>query len=268
MKRALLFLFGTAFFITGLAAQVPAAHRGSSYVGVMVQEIDSDRAKALKLHEEAGVEVTRVEPESPAEKAGLKAGDAILQYNGERVEGMEQFSRLVRETPVGRDVKMEIVRKGAPQTVMVKVGARRTLPVFPMAPPAPMAPLEWRMPDIPRSFMTWRISGLGIECEGLEGQLADYFGVRQGVLVRSIAKGSAAEKAGIRAGDVITRVEDSRVATPADLSTRIRSAGRDRSIPVTLLRDRKEMTLTVSILDDDRGQWPTDAAPAAPRIVR
>ena len=104
-----------------------AAGPGSSYIGVMMQEIDSDRAKALKLHEEAGVEVTRVDPDSPAEKAGLKTGDAILQYNSQRVEGIEQFSRMVHETPVGRDVKLDIVRKGTPQTVIVKVGSASRL---------------------------------------------------------------------------------------------------------------------------------------------
>src|SRR5271155_705815 len=127
------------FRIAGLAyqglAQIPApaatpramkvSATGSSYLGVMVQEVDSDRAKALKLHEEAGVEITRVEPDSPAEKAGLKDGDAIMQYNGQRVEGMEQFSRLVRETPPGRDVKLDLFRNGAPQAVTVKVAVRR-----------------------------------------------------------------------------------------------------------------------------------------------
>ena len=128
MKTALLVFAGIAGLISTAAGQAPPPApktmrpASSSYLGVMVQEVDGDRAKALKLHEEAGVEITRVEPDSPAEKAGLKNGDAILQYNGQRVEGMEQFSRLVRETPPGRDVRVDIARGGMAQTVMVKVG--------------------------------------------------------------------------------------------------------------------------------------------------
>jgi len=285
MKTALIVFMGIAGLVSTAAGQTPApaappapkamrvAASGASYLGVMVQEIDGERAKALKLHEEAGVEITRVEPDSPAEKAGLKNGDAILQYNGQRVEGMEQFSRLVRETPPGRDVKLDIVRAGAPQTVMVKVGVRHAVTPFliaPGAPPAPMGRLEMRMPDVPRSFMAWRSSALGIECETLEGQLAQYFGVQEGVLVRAVAKGSPAERAGIKAGDVITRVDDAKIASPADISSRIRSM-RGKSVPMVLMRDHKEMTLTVAVDNDDRSEWWQEQnflAPSVPGHVR
>src|SRR5258705_6450591 len=132
MRTTLLVFMGTLGMVSTVAAQattpkvMKVSTAGTSFMGVMVQEIDSDRAKALKLREEAGVEVTRVETESPAEKGGLKVGDVVMQFNGQRVEGMEQFSRMVRETPPGRDVKLEIVRSGAPQTVVVKVGARKS----------------------------------------------------------------------------------------------------------------------------------------------
>src|SRR5690349_21240956 len=101
------------FWAQGLLAEPPAdtrakteAHRivmqhGSSYLGIAVVEIDADRAKALHLKEERGVEVTCLDPGSPAEKAGLKPGDVVLEYNGEHVQGGEQFIRLVRETPAG-----------------------------------------------------------------------------------------------------------------------------------------------------------------------
>jgi serine protease Do len=254
MKTAIFFLLATGIFVPAASAQHPA----SSYVGVMMQEINSDRAKTLKLPEEAGVEITRVEPDSPAEHAGLKPGDVIMQYNGERVEGIEQFSRLVRETPVGREVKLEIFREGSPQTVMVKVAARRVNMQFPMPQPmptpsgAPMGQFLFRTPDIPRTFMMWRSSVLGIECETLDGQLADYFGVKQGVLVRSVSSSSPAAQAGIRAGDVITRIDDAKVATPSDLLNRVRTMAQGNSVTLMLMRDHKEMTVKVSVPDGDR----------------
>jgi predicted metalloprotease with PDZ domain len=98
-----------------------------SFLGVHVVEVDSPRATALKLKDEVGVEITGIEPDSPAEKAGLKMGDVVLEYQGQRVEGTEQFIRLVRETPVGRQVKMLVHRQGAatPQTVTAAVSARK-----------------------------------------------------------------------------------------------------------------------------------------------
>jgi serine protease Do len=98
--------------------------------------------------------------------------------------------------------------------------------------------------------MSWRSAVLGIEVESLEGQLAEYFGVKEGVLVRSVLKGSAAEKAGIKAGDVITRVGDSKVATPGDISSLVRSAN-VRQVSIVLTREHKEMTISVTLGEDD-----------------
>src|SRR5258705_2512709 len=92
-----------------------------SYLGVGIQELTAERAKALKLREESGVEITRVAADSPAERAGLKSGDVVLQINGIKVDGLEQSSRLVRETPAGHEVKLEGFRNGAPQTLMATV---------------------------------------------------------------------------------------------------------------------------------------------------
>jgi serine protease Do len=214
---------------------------GGSYLGIGIQEINAERAKALKLPPEAAVEITRVGTGSPADMAGLKTGDVVLQYNGVRVEGIEQFSRVVRETPVGRDVKLEILRNGAPQTVTARIGQHPVPQGFPFPDG-----FGFPLPDGPRIFQGWRSPMLGVEAESLEGQLAQYFGVAQGVLVRSVMRGSAAEKAGIKAGDVLIRLDDSKVTSPADISGRLRSLG-GRSVPVALMRDHKELTVTVAV---------------------
>src|SRR3984957_6530723 len=99
---------------------------GGTYLGVNLAEIDTNRAKELKLKEDYGVEISRVEENSPAEKAGVKPGDVVLEYNGQRVEGMEQFGRMVRETPPGREVKLTISRDGATQTLIAVLGSRKS----------------------------------------------------------------------------------------------------------------------------------------------
>jgi len=219
---------------------------GGSYLGVGIQEITAERAKTLKLREDSGVEITRVGTDSPAEKAGLKAGDVVIQYNGTKVEGLEQLSRLVRETPVGREVKLDIIRNGATQTVTAKIGQHPPVPGFPDG-------FGLRLPDIPRVFQGMRSAMLGVEAESIDGQLAQYFGTGEGVLVRSVMKSSAAEKAGIKAGDVILRVDDTKVASTAEISARLRAA-RGKSMPVALLRDHKEITLTVDVPEGRLGR--------------
>jgi len=208
-----------------------------SYLGIGIQEITAERAKSLKLSEEAGVEITRVAPDSPADKAGLKAGDVVLQYNGMKVESLEQFSRLVRETPVGREVKLDIFRNGATQTIAARVAEHPAVPGLPDG-------FSFRMPDVPRIIQGLRSPMLGVEAESIDGQLAQYFGVSEGVLVRTVMKGSAAEKAGVKAGDVILRLDDMKVVTPVEISGHLRAA-RGKPVAVSLMRDRKEISVTV-----------------------
>ncbi len=230
-----------------VAAQAPApqpvparpAHGG--FLGVGIQDVNGDRARELKLPGDSGVEITRVRPESPAEMAGLKPGDVVLQYNGAKVESIQQLSRMVMETPPGHDAKIDIFRGGATQTVTAKIGQ----PPAPGWPPdVPYLP---SLPDVPRIIQGMRSPMLGVEAESIDGQLAQFFGVKDnGVLVRSVIKDSAAEKAGIKAGDVIVRVEDAHTATPADISAKLRGAG-GKQVSVTLVREKKETTLSVIV---------------------
>jgi len=222
-----------------------------SFLGVHVVEIDTAKAQALKLPDEVGVEITGVEPDSPAEKAGLKLGDVVVEYQGQRVEGTEQFIRLVRETPVGRQVKMGVHRAGAAlQTLTATIGARKGPRVIAEGAPHPprieIPRMEMWMPDMPRAYSGMRSSRLGVEAESVGGQLAEFFGVKAGVLVRSVAKASAAEKGGLKAGDVITKVDQKPVDSPRDLSDMLRENREAKSMAVTVMRDKHEMTLNVT----------------------
>jgi len=226
-------------------------YAGGTYLGVNLAEIDDNRAKELKLKEDYGVEVTRVEENSPAEKAGVKSGDVVLEYNGQRVEGMEQFGRMVRETPPGREVKLTISRNGATQTLVAVLGSRKYR--FPGNFPPGFEVPEFHMPDIPQIFTTLRSPMLGVEAESLGSQLAVYFGVKEGVLVRSVLDSTPAQKAGIKAGDVITKVDGMAVTTPSELSGAVRTANNaKKTYAIELTRDRKPVTVSVTV--DDRSE--------------
>jgi serine protease Do len=218
---------------------------------VGVTDIDAERTKALHLKEEHGVEVTSVDADSPAAKAGVKVSDVVLEYNGQRVEGIEQFLRLVHETPVGRQAKLLISRNGATQTLTATIASRSSKDFiwsgdgfrFNMPPMPPI-----RIPDMPRTLMMWQSRTLGVESEPLSGsQLGDYFGAKDGVLIRSVIKGSAAEKAGLKAGDVITKIGSQKVSSPKEISNALHSLSSTKAIPVTIVRERKETTVSVTI---------------------
>jgi serine protease Do len=220
---------------------------GGTYLGVNLAEIDTGRAKELKLKEDYGVEITRVEENSPAEKAGIKAGDVVLEYNGQRVEGMEQFGRMVRETPPGREVKLTISRNGANQTLAAVLGSRRSR--FSVNLPSGFEIPEFHMPDIPQIYTATRSAMLGVEAETLGSQLAGYFGVKEGVLVRAVLDNTPAQKAGMKAGDVITKLDGMTVTSPSELSSAVRAANSKKTYAIELMRDRKPVTVTVTVED-------------------
>jgi serine protease Do len=234
-------------------SRVVVQNAGSSFLGVGVSEIDSERAKALNLKEERGVEVRSVEEDSPAAKGGVKEGDAVLEYNGQRVEGLEQFLRFVRETPVGRAVKLLISRNGATQTLTATIASRPSNMIFVGGDDFRFKMPEIRIPDIPRVVTSWQSRSLGVDSESLNSQLAEFFGVKEGVLVRSVIRGTAAEKAGLKAGDVITKIGDTKVTSPKDISNALRSVTSGKAFPVTVMRDRKETTLNATIEEKSSG---------------
>jgi len=236
-----------------MAKRVDVFGGSSSFLGVGVVEIDAERAKELKLKEERGVEVKSVEEESPAAKAGVKVDDVVLEYHGQRVEGQEQFVRLVRETPVGRQVKLVISRNGATQTLTPTIGSRQIGQYFSSKEfEDAIGKIRIDVPDFPRPMVSVRSRLLGVETESLGSQLADYFGVKEGVLVRSVVRGSAAEKAGLKAGDVITKIGDRRVNSTSDVTSAVRSRSRG-GIPLTVVRNQKEMVITVT-LEEPQGR--------------
>ena len=242
------------------------------YLGIGVQDIDSQRAATLKLKDVRGAEVTTVNEDGPAAKAGIKDGDVVLEYNGEAVEGKDQLARLVRETPIGRQVKVGVWRNGAMQTLTATIEARKGVAVFGGGGDGNWAMTEVPMPDmrnfhmpdieIPRFQMLYPTPLLGIEGEplGNEEQLAEFFGVKDGILVKNVNRNSAAEKAGIKAGDVIVRIDNTKVNTPQEITAALRADRAKKTFTVTVVRNRKEMPLSITI--------ESSTAPGAVRAAR
>ena len=240
---------------------------GTSYLGIGAVEVTPERAKTLNLREDRGVEVVHVEDDSPAAKAGIKQGDVVLEYNGDKVDGLDQFIRLVHETPPGRQVKMAVWRNGATENITLAVGARRGTVIETPGGPVTIPPIPPLPPiDIPRFEMSYQSPLIGIEGESLapQGQLADFFGVQDGVLVKSVVRNSPAEKAGLKAGDVIVKVDDSKVTTPREITSVLRSNRSKTNFTLTVVRGKREMPVTVTIPDRNGRSNPPGGAGLRP----
>jgi serine protease Do len=226
------------------------------WLGVEIAEVTAEKAKDLKLSAVRGVIVDGVEPDSPAAKAGIKEKDVITQYDGQPVEGAVQFRRLIRETPPGRSVRLEISRGGSLQNISVELGDRTDVYVRKMkgkmrdfggAYSFSMPNVE-ELPDMPE-VLDPRTPVLGINAEELTSQLGSYFGApnNAGVLVREVRPGTPADKAGLKAGDVITKLEGKEVRNLADLRAQLRAKNNQASVNMSVLRKGSEIAVTVPI---------------------
>jgi len=226
---------------------------GSSYLGVDIADVTTERLSTLKLKEEQGAEVTMVDQDAPAGKAGLHEHDVILTMNGTPVESAAQLRRMIRETPAGRVVTLGVSRDGQPLTLKVQLADRQKTSKMLTNPQE----FKFEMPqlpnfvdlDIPVSIVIAHSSlRSGLMVENITPQLGDFFGVKNGngVLVRSVNKGSHADKAGFRAGDVVVKVNNKPVHDTSDFTQALRSSS-NNAAAVTIVRDKKEQNLTLTL---------------------
>ena len=243
-----------------------------AYLGVDITDITPERVSALKLKDERGVEITMVDQDAPAGKGGLKEHDVILTMNATNVDSGAQLRRMIRETPPGRVVTFGVSRDGQPLTLKVQLADRHKTAAYAShskdfkfeMPPMPSLPDF----DLPVSVVVVHSSmRSGLMVENITPQLGEFFGVKngKGVLVRSVEKGSRAERSGFRAGDVIVRVNDQTVHDTSDFTHALRSTS-GGAVAVGIVRDKKEQTLTLSLPEQKSSGEIFDEALDAPEI--
>jgi serine protease Do len=226
-----------------------------AYLGVDITDVTTERLSALKLKEEKGVEVTMVDQDAPAGKAGIKEHDVILSMNGTSIDSGAQLRRMIHETPAGRVVTFGLSRDGQPVTVKVQLGDKHK--EFAMTGPN-TKDFHFEMPnihvmpdiDIPSINMVVVTSSArsGLTVENITPQLGEFFGVKNGngVLIRSVEKGSRAEKAGFRAGDLIVKVNGEPVHDTSDFTHAVKGRS-GNSVSVGVVRDKKEQNLNLDL---------------------
>lgn len=237
---------------------------GGSWLGVETREVSPESMKELKLPAERGVLVGKVMDESPAAKGGLKAKDVITEINGQRVEGTAQFRRMLHEIPPGRATQLTVWREGHSQSLSVTLG--KSEPKFFTKVMTTPGSFDVRVPDFPKNMPNVEMipdvpdfenfnfyfndhPRLGIAIEELNGQLGNYFGAPngEGILVESVDEGSAAEKAGLKAGDVITKINGEPIHKTHELRERLHANAESKPLNLTVLRNKSEMSISVTL---------------------
>lgn len=283
---------------TAMVADVPPQQAG--YLGVRVADVDSADVSQFKLPALRGARVESVADGSPAARAGLQKNDVILSFDGEPVRSVAELVRMVRETPPGRSVQLEVFRDGSKRQVTVVTGEREGAGRFGafMSPnvhirmekiltdsararireqmDSARTEMEkagremrrsWRSGDMGPHVFMFRFGGparLGVTLQPLSEQLGTYFGVTDGhgALISEVESGSAAEKAGLKAGDVIVKVGGKDVDGPAEVVRAIHEA-KAGPLTIQVMRNRKSRTVTVDLPEKSSGS----AAEPALRVM-
>jgi serine protease Do len=228
-----------------------------SVIGIRLADVTPDDVKSLKLSRAEGAMVESVSPNSPASTAGIRAKDVIVEFDGEHVRGARHLTRLVTETPAGREVSLMVMRDGRKTELHVKPEAdnRFGAQFGGMIDPEQMRSLgeeagrvaREMSRNVPDMIGMANRGRLGVSVQELSPELAAYFGVKSGVLVAGVEKNSAAEKAGLKAGDVITSVDGHGVATPAELIRALPIGDGSHDVNLDVMREKKELKLKATV---------------------
>lgn len=253
------------------AAAMGEAHQHASqgYLGILTRDVSDDQVGMLRLKDAKGAEITDLDHDGPACKAGMKMHDVILQMNGQVIESEEQLRHMLRDVPVGRSVSFVVSRDGQTQTMTMTTADRKTLGLqaweqhYSVPAPGPSGFVRGGIYDNPKPTnppaqkehkdllgtedIVLSSSFTGAKLEVMGRQLAEFFGAIDGagLLVRSVDGNSPAEEAGLKAGDVVVKINSVSVANGNDWSKMVHD-NRGKPVPIVVLRDKREQKLTLT----------------------
>jgi serine protease Do len=245
-------------------------HSAQGYLGIDMRDVSEDQLGVLKLKEARGAEITNLDHDGPACKAGMRMHDVILQMNGQMVETEEQLRRMLKDVSVGRSVSFVISREGQTQTMTMQTADRKMVELQAWeqhySVPAPgssgvvrgngfldakaanaMAAPKEHKDLLGTETIVLSSSFTGAKLEVMGPQLAEFFGAMggAGLLVRSVDGNSPADQAGMKAGDVVVKINSISVANGTDWTKTVHD-NKGKPVPVVVLRDKQERTLTLT----------------------
>lgn len=225
--------------------QIRMKSKKQGWLGVGIQDVTPKFARENELKIKEGAYINEVVEESPADSAGLKKGDVVVDFNGKKIEASEDLTNAVRETKPGTKASVKINRNGESKTLTVNIGKNKMrMPYAVAAPHAPRVVVNMFGGDIE-----------GMDLMELNKQLAEYFEAPngKGVLVKEVEKDENAAIAGIKAGDVITKVGEETIKDIDDIRDAVSDLEEGDKVNVELIRKGKKTTVALEISENEYG---------------
>lgn len=244
MNRIIMFIL-VGFIAAGMTgiwspAASEQAKKGEKegFLGVYLEDVDDDIRESAGFKGD-GAFVQDVVDDTPADEAGIEAGDIIVEYAGKKVSGASDLRKQIQKTEPGEKVKIMVFREGKEKAMTVKIGKRskyaeKTIKII--SEPGRKIKVFRHTKEIV-SVKCKSGAFLGVHLQDMTGQLMKYFKVEYGVLVSSVVEGSAAEKAGIKAGDVIMEFHKREVEDASDLSYLVSKRKPGEKVDIKVMRD-------------------------------
>ena len=200
------------------------------WLGVYIQEVTPDIAESLGLNDDIGALISSVNEDGPAAKGGIQAGDVIVEFDGKQIEKMRDLPRIVAETDIGANVKVELFRQGKRETVSVTLGELEK------------AELAGVVGNRHNQSDDFSFGSLGFTVTDLNAALAEELGLdaaTTGVVVREVVPGSPAADKGLSRGDILRRYGQRPITDAANLANDIEEAEEAGRSGVLLLIERE-----------------------------
>jgi membrane-associated protease RseP (regulator of RpoE activity) len=228
-------------------------YQGSSngaWLGVYLQNLTDDLREAMDLGSEEGVLIAGVAEDSPAKEAGLEEEDLVTEFDGTQVKTSSELTKLVRKHSPGDEITLKLVRDGKTKTLTVVLGKQPEDKMLGLKETTPLLNFSG-VPNEPGLYSFSMFSGnrIGVRVQNLTEQLGSYFGVKdgQGALVTEVEEDTPAEKAGLKAGDVIVKVDGDDIQDTGDLMGAISEKEKGDKAEVTVIRDHASKTFNVEV---------------------
>jgi serine protease Do len=259
---ALLFLIGPGILFPRVPSaddsrDSDSASQKAGYLGLAIVGVPESLANELSAQNSKGALVRAVQNGSPAAKAGIQPNDIILGLNNKTLDNAAELGQLVSALPAGRKIRLRVLRQGKTLHLSATLGEWPTPPSIEPHTQIDLPSSEMFFPDMPSPALRWRSGLLGLEYESIDSQLADFFGVKKGILVRFVHPGSIAQQAGLLAGDVLVSINEKPAGSARELAVALQSQQGERHLALGVVRNHKQQAIKIKIGrgDSDSSPW-------------
>ena len=259
-KRSIVIMILLAF-VASLVTATPAVAEKSresskrGWLGGYIQDITGDIKEAMDLESQRGALIKEVVEDSPADEAGIKQEDVVIELEGKKVRNSSNLTKLIQTSSPGEKVTLKILRDGKEKTIIVTLGTQPKGEFLYEYEFGPFWGETKRMKPHTYSFSFFSGSRIGVKVQDLTEQLGDYFGVEdgEGALITEVEEDMPAEKAGLKAGDVIVEVDDEEIEDTQELRDIISEKDEGDKVKIRVIRNRKPESFEVGV--EEGKEW-------------